>query len=134
MSTEPPEPQSQPDSQGQQEPSPGPRAQRLQQIYSASLTRTLDKLSYENIATCYPTIARRASPVLHQVQSQMVERLREKCAKEFDAILTSREVIRKINDLEGLIADAESRRKDYKKTDEIPTPYVLLFYILHDFT
>lgn len=133
--TKPPNMSEPPESQAQPEPTkPGPRAQRLQDVYSASLTRTLDKLSYENIATCYPTIARRASPVLHQVQTQMVQRLREKCEREFDSILATRDVVAKINDLEGLIADAERRRKEFKKTDEIPTPYVLFYHFLFGVT
>ncbi|EFY93904.1 spindle pole protein Nnf1, putative [Metarhizium acridum CQMa 102] len=107
---------------------PGPRALRLQEIYAASLARTLDKLSYDNVAPCYPTIARRASPVLRQVQAQMVERLRDKCEKEFGAILRARDVVRKMNDLEGLIADAEERRKLHRETD-LPTPYVFFFFL-----
>ncbi|EFY98906.1 Nnf1 domain protein [Metarhizium robertsii] len=104
---------------------PGPRALRLQEIYAASLARTLDKLSYDNVAPCYPTIARRASPVLRQVQAQMVERLRDKCEREFDAILGARRVVRKMNELEGLVADAEARRKLHGEED-LPTPAHLL--------
>ncbi|TWU77354.1 hypothetical protein ED733_005624 [Metarhizium rileyi] len=107
------------------EAQPGPRALRLQEIYAASLSRTLDKLSYDNVATCYPTIARRASPVLRQVQAQMVERLRDKCEKELDAILRARDVVRKMNALEALIADAEARRKQHG-AEAPPTPAHLL--------
>jgi kinetochore protein NNF1 len=117
-----PQIQSDPQPQPQPQPQPGPRAQRLQQVYAASLSRTLDKLSYENISTCYPTIARRASPTLRQVQGQMVERLRDKCEREFDAIMGARDVVRKMNDLEGLIADAEGRRKLHAQGDAVPTP------------
>ncbi|GAO14790.1 uncharacterized protein UV8b_04023 [Ustilaginoidea virens] len=94
------------------EPPPGPRATRLQQVYTASLTRTLDKLSYDNLSGCYPTIARRASPLLRQVQAQMVDKLRDKSDREFAGILRARDVVRKLNHLEGLIADAEGRRKE----------------------
>ncbi|KAK2592895.1 hypothetical protein QQS21_009390 [Conoideocrella luteorostrata] len=88
---------------------PGPRATRLQEIYSESLTRTLNKLSYENIAPCYPTISRRAEPVLRQVQSQMVQKLREKSEKEFQGILEARGVVDKLNALEGVIGQAQLR-------------------------
>jgi kinetochore protein NNF1 len=101
-------------------PSAGPRAQRLQQVYAASLARTLDKLSYENLSGCYPTVARRASPVLRQVQGQMAERLREKCDKEFESIMATRDVVRKMNELESLVADAEARREQHD--GDAPTP------------
>lgn len=57
----------------------------------------------------------------------MVERLKEKCDKEFDSILATRDVVRKMNDLEGLIADAEERRAS-GKSEDVPTPYVRSSY------
>ncbi|KHN99612.1 Nnf1 [Metarhizium album ARSEF 1941] len=104
---------------------PGPRALRLHQVYAASLARTLDSLSYENMAPCYPTIARRASPVLRRLQAQMVERLREKCEREFGAILGARDVVRRVNELEALAADAEARRGPHGAAAP-PTPPHLL--------
>ncbi|KAG6133041.1 hypothetical protein E4U12_002916 [Claviceps purpurea] len=98
-----PTPQPEPESQS---PPPGPRAQRLHQIHAASLTRTLDKLAYENLAPCFPTIARRAEPILRQVQSQMVQKLREKSEAEFEAILRARGVVGKLNELEEVVAAA----------------------------
>lgn len=59
--------------------SPGPRAARLQELYARSLKKTLGKLGWENVAGCYPTVAKRAEGVLRQVQGQMVEKLGEKC-------------------------------------------------------
>lgn len=58
---------------------PGPRAQRLQDLYGKSLERTLSKLSWENFAACYPTIAKKSEGTLKQVQEQMVAKLQEKC-------------------------------------------------------
>lgn len=58
---------------------PGPRAARLQQLYAQSLRHTLSKLGWDNFAGCYPTVARRAEPVLRQVQAQMVDKLGDKC-------------------------------------------------------
>lgn len=58
---------------------PGPRAARLQQVFAQSLDRTLGKLAWDNFAGCYPTVARRADGVLKQVQTQMVDKLAEKC-------------------------------------------------------
>lgn len=57
----------------------GPRATRFQELYAQSLKRTLAKLKWDNVAACYPTVASRAEPVLKQVQTQMAEKLADKC-------------------------------------------------------
>ncbi|KAG6004293.1 hypothetical protein E4U21_001190 [Claviceps maximensis] len=113
------QPPEQPPEQPQHQPQPplGPRAHRLHQIHAASLTRTLDKLSYENLAPCFPTIARRAEPVLRQVQSQMVQKLREKTEAEFAAILVARGVVAKLNELEGVVAAAAEAARQAEETD-----------------
>ena len=59
--------------------SPGPRAARLQELYARSLKKTLGKIGWDNVAGCYPTVAKRAEGVLRQVQGQMVDKLGEKC-------------------------------------------------------
>jgi hypothetical protein len=58
---------------------PGPRAARLQELFASTMTHTLNKVSWENFASCYPTIAANAPGTLKAVQRQMVERLRELC-------------------------------------------------------
>ncbi|KAG6058580.1 hypothetical protein E4U17_007885 [Claviceps sp. LM77 group G4] len=110
-----PTPKPEPESQS---PPPGPRAQRLHQIHAASLARTLDKLAYENLAPCFPTIARRAEPILRQVQSQMVQKLREKSEAEFEAILRARGVVGKLNELEGVVAAAAEEQARVRAEDK----------------
>ncbi|KAF4447261.1 Kinetochore-associated protein NNF1 [Fusarium austroafricanum] len=100
---------------------PGPRAARLQELYARSLKKTLGKIGWENVAGCYPTVAKRAEGVLRQVQGQMVDKLGEKCEKEFENIKVSRQVVPKLNDLESLISDA-SHRRAASTTEEQPTP------------
>ncbi|KAL7822192.1 Nnf1 domain-containing protein [Trichoderma gracile] len=105
---------------------PGPRAARLQELYAQSLRRTLAKLNWANFAACYPTVASRAEPVLRQVQAQMVEKLGEKCEKEFESILVARQVVPKLNDLEALISEATHRRITAPPDAPKPTPPHLL--------
>lgn len=60
---------------------PGPRATRFQQVYASSLAHTLAKISWDNFAACYPTMAASggAAATLRKVQKQMVDRLEELC-------------------------------------------------------
>lgn len=56
---------------------PGPRATRLQEIFASSLSHTLARISWENVAACYPTVAARAPTLLRSVQRQVVDGLNE---------------------------------------------------------
>ncbi|KAK7418860.1 hypothetical protein QQX98_003722 [Neonectria punicea] len=109
---------------------PGPRAARLQELYAQRLKRTMGKLAWENFAGCYPTVAKKAEGVLRQVQGQMVDKLGEKCEKEFENIMVTRQVVPKLNDLESLISDASRRRAESSSSSTAdatpPTPPHLL--------
>ncbi|KAK8100600.1 uncharacterized protein PG998_008002 [Apiospora kogelbergensis] len=107
---------------------PGPRAARFQKVLDDSLKHTLGKVTWENFASCYPTVAERAPATLKAAQRQMVDRLAMLCKKEFDSILTSRNVVNKLNELEGLVSEAELRRDEAGLPDQnnIPTPPHLL--------
>ncbi|KAI0123841.1 Nnf1-domain-containing protein [Xylariales sp. AK1849] len=107
---------------------PGPRAARFQTVLDQCLSRTLGKITWDNFASCYPTIAAQASGTLKAVQRQMVERLGVLCKKEFDSILQSRNVVAKLNDLESLVSEAQRRRDEAGLVDEkdIPVPPHLL--------
>lgn len=72
-----------PEAEPEPEAIPGPRAQRLLDLYARSLSHTMGKLSWDNFAACYPTFARRNEPVLKQIQQQMVMKLKEKCEVRF---------------------------------------------------
>lgn len=101
----------------------GRRATRLRAVYAQALEHTLGRLAWDNVASCYPTISTRAEGVLRQVQGQMVGKLGEKCGKEFESILAARQVVPKLNELEGLEADAGRRRRE-EGGEQQPTPYV----------
>lgn len=58
---------------------PGPRAARLQQLFASSLGHMLNKVSWENLEGCYPTIAAGAPGMLRGVRKTMVERLEAMC-------------------------------------------------------
>ncbi|KAF6817170.1 mind kinetochore complex component [Colletotrichum sojae] len=105
---------------------PGPRATRFTQLYDLALQRTLQKVNYDNFASCFPTIAAHAPSKLRNVQKQMADYLEERCNKDFQAILVDRDVIRKLNELESLVSDAERRRRESGDDAEEPTPPHLL--------
>ncbi|OTA98853.1 hypothetical protein M426DRAFT_325645 [Hypoxylon sp. CI-4A] len=101
---------------------PGPRASRFQEVLNSSLSHTLGKISWDNFAACYPTIATQAPGVLRAVQKQMVDRLGALCKKEFDSVLQARNVVAKLNELEALVGEAEHRRDDAGVGAEAPVP------------
>ncbi|RYO92594.1 hypothetical protein DL764_008101 [Monosporascus ibericus] len=91
---------------------PGPRASRFQAVLDSSLSHTLAKISWDNFAACYPTIAAQAPGTLRAVQRQMVDRLGALCKKEFASILQVRNVVARLNELETLVSEAERRRDE----------------------
>ncbi|KAI0598555.1 Nnf1-domain-containing protein [Biscogniauxia sp. FL1348] len=101
---------------------PGPRASRFQDVLASSLSHTLAKISWDNFAACYPTVAARAPNVLRAVQKQMVDRLGVLCKKEFDSILQARNAVAKLNELENLVGEAERRREEAGEDAEPPVP------------
>lgn len=90
---------------------PGPRAQRFQEMFSLALNHTLTKISPDNFASCYPTVAAQAPGVLAQVQRSMVDRFADLCNQEFGRVQARYNVVPKLNELEGLVSDAERRRR-----------------------
>ncbi|KAK1637166.1 Nnf1-domain-containing protein [Colletotrichum phormii] len=104
---------------------PGPRAGRFIQLYDGALASTLRKVNYDNFASCFPTVAAHAPNTLRNVQKQMVDYLEERCNKDFQSILADRDVIRKLNELENLVSDAERRRQEGGDVEEPTPPHVL---------
>ncbi|KAJ0309230.1 hypothetical protein COL516b_003128 [Colletotrichum fioriniae] len=101
---------------------PGPRAGRFIQLYDGALASTLRKVNYDNFASCFPTVAAHAPNTLRNVQKQMVDYLEERCNKDFQSILGERDVIRKLNELENLVSDADRRRQEGGSDVEEPIP------------
>ncbi|KAJ4391577.1 hypothetical protein N0V93_005196 [Gnomoniopsis smithogilvyi] len=90
---------------------PGARAQRLLKLFDSALTHTLSKISLDNFATCYPTIATQAPHVLQSIQRGLIDRMGQLCQDEFGRTLERYEVIAKLNELESLVGEAAQRRK-----------------------
>lgn len=100
---------------------PGPRAQRFSEMFDLALNHTLTKISLDNFASCYPTIATQAPHILKQVQRGMVDRLAQLCNQEFAAVLARYHVVPKLNELESLVSDAEQRRRRSNPLQSVPT-------------
>lgn len=66
---------------------PGPRAARLQELFATSLAHTLNKISWENLAACYPTIAAKSPDLLKGVRKTMVEKMESKCKVRHHGLL-----------------------------------------------
>ncbi|KAK4156743.1 Nnf1-domain-containing protein [Chaetomidium leptoderma] len=107
-------------------PTPGPRAARLQTLFASTAKHTLDKISKENFEACFPTVAGRAPGTLEFVQRRMVERLGVLWGEEFETIMANRQVVARLNELEGLVGDAARRRAEAGRAGEPPiAPHTL---------
>lgn len=96
-------------------------------MFDLALNHTLTRISLENFASCYPTIASQAPHILKQVQRGMVDRLAQLCNQEFAAVLARYQVVARLNELESLVSDAEQRRRRSNTSPKPkPTPPHLL--------
>ncbi len=102
---------------------PGPRASRLQEVFSTALTHTLKTCSYANFSACFPTPAKHVPESLQALWKQMNARIEELARGEFEDILRERDVVRNLNELDRLIAEAK-KRKERGPTGEVQVPYV----------
>jgi kinetochore protein NNF1 len=100
---------------------PGPRATRLQDIYSKALRATLKSNSYENFASCFPTPSRHVPASLESVHRQLNAKLEEGATAEFDEIIKERDVIKGLNELDRLVGEA--RRRQNQGESETTVPY-----------
>ncbi|QSL64543.1 hypothetical protein MERGE_001844 [Pneumocystis wakefieldiae] len=89
----------------------GLRAQRLQDLLDKSLSQTVKACSYEQIAKCFPTLAKNSPEILKNAHEQVISFLKSSCDREFSAIFEERDVVSKLNELDGLITDAKSRQE-----------------------
>jgi kinetochore protein NNF1 len=91
---------------------PGPRASRLQQVYSEALARVIRANSYANFAACFPTPAKHVPASLESVWRQLNAKLEESAKAEFDDIIRERETVRRLNELDRLVGEARLRREN----------------------
>lgn len=99
---------------------PGPRATRLQDIYSKALRATLKANSYENFATCFPTPARHVPASLESVHRQLNAKLEESATAEFNEIIKERDVIKGLNELDRLVGEARRRKSQGESESDVP--------------
>jgi kinetochore protein NNF1 len=92
-------------------------------VFADRLKHTLDKLSYRNVAACYPTIAAKQPAMLRAIQAQMVQVMEAKAAAHFERTLEERDAVRRLNELEDLVAAAGQRRAEGEMDGRgAPTP------------
>lgn len=91
---------------------PGPRATALSLTFTSALSRTLRTLSYAAFSACFPTPGAHAVPILRSVHAQISAKIEESSRREFEDIMQEREVVRGLNELERLVAEAGRRRRE----------------------
>ncbi|KAK2864997.1 hypothetical protein FQN49_004005 [Arthroderma sp. PD_2] len=98
---------------------PGPRASRLQQVFSQALLHTIRTNSYANFSSCFPTPAKHVPRSLESVWRQLNAKLEESAKAEFDDILHERGVVRGLNELDRLVGEAKHRRENGEGADSV---------------
>lgn len=91
---------------------PGPRAATFMTLYHSALKSTIRAISYESFAACFPLISKQAPEALQVMWQGMRDGLEGFAVKEFEMIMQEREVVTRLNALEGIIADANRRKED----------------------
>ncbi|KAF3484004.1 uncharacterized protein GIQ15_03328 [Arthroderma uncinatum] len=99
---------------------PGPRASRLQQVFSQALLHTIRTNSYANFSSCFPTPAKHVPRSLESVWRQLNAKLEESAKAEFDDILHERGVVRGLNELDRLVGEAKHRRENGEGANSVP--------------
>ncbi|OAL68789.1 MIND kinetochore complex component Nnf1 [Trichophyton violaceum] len=99
---------------------PGPRASRLQQVFSQALLHTIRTNSYANFSACFPTPAKHVPRSLESVWRQLNAKLEESARAEFDDILHERKVVRGLNELDRLVGEAKLRRENGEGANSVP--------------
>jgi kinetochore protein NNF1 len=97
---------------------PGVRAEALTKVYTNALESTLNSVSYPSFSACFPSIAKNAPKQLEAMHKGMCERLRGFAMAEFGEIIEERRAVERLNELEGLIADARKRKSRSVEGDE----------------
>jgi len=96
------------------------------------LARTLRANSYQNFASCFPTPARHVPASLESVWRQLNAKLEESAKAEFTEILTEREAVQHLNELDRLIGEARARRESDRENgngEATRVAYVLLLLL-----
>lgn len=90
---------------------PGPRAAKFSTLFSHALSKTLSTVSLSKFSACFPTPARHAPHILQSVHAQISAGVEERAKREFEEILTERDVVAGLNELERLVGEAKIRRE-----------------------
>ncbi|KAJ9260416.1 hypothetical protein DTO207G8_461 [Paecilomyces variotii] len=91
---------------------PGPRASRLEKVYTEALSRTLRANSYANFSACFPTPAEYVPASLESVWRQLNAKLEESAKAEFDEIMREKDAVRGLNELDRLVGEAKLRMEN----------------------
>lgn len=102
---------------------PGPRASKLQQVFTGAMSSSLKANSYANFSACFPTPAKYCPSALEGVWKQLNTRLEEECVRDFDKILSERSVIEGLNQWDTLVDEARRRKNRAVEGEEPSRPY-----------
>lgn len=100
----------------------GLRASKLREAMTRALANTQKKWSYDRVASCFPAVVESNPDSFKHAHAQVEEFLRKAVMEEYENILISRDVVRKLNDLDGIIAEAQHREQVKKRARNAYVP------------
>ncbi|KAJ1970883.1 oligosaccharyl transferase glycoprotein complex, beta subunit [Dimargaris xerosporica] len=89
-------------------PPHGPRMRKLCLLLDKSLTTTVDSLTYERLAECFPYLAQESPQLLRTAQEQISQFMRATVENAFQTIAQQRQLVEKLNQLDQLIEKARA--------------------------
>ncbi|KAG4304614.1 hypothetical protein PORY_002007 [Pneumocystis oryctolagi] len=76
---------------------------------------------YEQIAKCFPALAKNSPEILRNAHEQVISFLQSSCEREFSSILKERDVVSRLNELDDLIMNAKQRQERGDSSTILPT-------------
>ncbi|KAI9025601.1 hypothetical protein DFJ74DRAFT_664926 [Hyaloraphidium curvatum] len=88
------------------------RAQGLKKAAGHALEQTLKKCSAEEVAKCFPWLAKQSPEALEEKVAEIREGIRLRTMDEFNRIVDSRDLIRKLEELDQMVDRAIERQTE----------------------
>ncbi|CAM0139576.1 unnamed protein product [Umbelopsis sp. WA50703] len=89
----------------------GKRAKKLNLLFEKYMQRIIQSLSYAKFALCFPELNEKQHDALVMAHKQVCDYLETSMKEDFQNIVTERELIERLNELDQLVEEAKIKHK-----------------------